>query len=446
MKALLFGAWAIFRKDIQSELRTRYALNALLLFAACTAVAVSLGVGFLGLRRDPQSLVIQSSLLWIALLFAALNGLSRSFVQEEERRTALALRLAARPTAVFLGKFCFNLVLLLVLDVVTTVLFVIFLRVEIANLSLFVAMLAMGSLSLTTATTRGGGDHCASQFQERLICGAGVPLDCAAARDCDPRHNPRTRWRGVESRLAPAPNPQLLCRSDAGCLADAVPVCVGGVKTLAAPPASAQSPTVFPIFILLSVLYQLYQIVWYNPRVMHQSPTYRRSGSRCPTSLCQTRRPSMNQVRSFYQMFIAVVVFGGLLLTPLAAPAAAQTAPNAQLDGAATAAGTQQHRDGQITLAATSFSIRAPVQAGFARFGSWISRATQLPPRYALHTGSVAGAGSHRNPTRRRPAGQRGWGAVVGMAHRSRQWHGGCAWATRAVCPISPALVGQCHC
>lgn len=87
----------------------------------------------------------------------------------------------------------------------------------------------------------------------------------------------------------------------------------------------------------------------------------------------------MNQVRSFYQMFIAVVVFGGLLLTPLAAPAAAQTAPNAQLDGAATAAGTQQHRDGQITLAATSFSIRAPVQAGFARFGSWISRATQLP-------------------------------------------------------------------
>ncbi len=87
----------------------------------------------------------------------------------------------------------------------------------------------------------------------------------------------------------------------------------------------------------------------------------------------------MNQVRSFYRMFIAVVAFGGLLLTPLAAPAAAQTMPDAQLDGAAVAAGTQQHPDGQITLAATSFSSRAPVQAGFARFGSWISRATQLP-------------------------------------------------------------------
>ncbi len=176
MKAVLLGAWAIFRKDIQSELRTRYALNALLLFAACTAVAVSLGVGFLGLRRDPQSLVIQSSLLWIALLFAALNGLSRSFVQEEERRTALALRLAARPTAVFLGKFCFNLVLLLVLDVVTTVLFVIFLRVEIANLSLFVAMLAMGSLSLTTATTLVAAIIARANFKSGLFAVLAFPL------------------------------------------------------------------------------------------------------------------------------------------------------------------------------------------------------------------------------------------------------------------------------
>ena len=39
------ASWAVFRKDVRAELRTRYALNALALFAVSTVVAISLGVG-----------------------------------------------------------------------------------------------------------------------------------------------------------------------------------------------------------------------------------------------------------------------------------------------------------------------------------------------------------------------------------------------------------------
>src|SRR5262245_53258477 len=123
LRTTLVAALAVFIKDLRSELRSRYAINALLLFAVSTAVAVSLGVGFLGLRRDDEALLIQSSLLWIALLFAALNGLARVFVQEEETRTALALRLSAPAAAVYIGKLLFNLALLALLDIVTSVLF-----------------------------------------------------------------------------------------------------------------------------------------------------------------------------------------------------------------------------------------------------------------------------------------------------------------------------------
>lgn len=150
---LLKAAWAVFVKDIRSELRSRYAINAMLLFAVSTAVAVSLGVGFIGLRREDDWLNVQSSLLWVALLFAALNGLARSFVQEEETRTALALRLAAPPVAVYLGKFLFNLLLLALLDVVTSVLFVVFVRLRIDSVGLFIAILVAGSLALATTTT-----------------------------------------------------------------------------------------------------------------------------------------------------------------------------------------------------------------------------------------------------------------------------------------------------
>lgn len=154
MKSLLLASIAVFSKDLRSEVRTRYAINTLLLFAASTAVAVSLGVGgFLGIQRDEESLLIQSALLWIALLFAALNGLARSFVHEEETRTTEALRLAAPPLAVYLGKFLFNLVLLALLDSVTSVLFLLLVHIEVGNVGLFVAMLAAGSLCLATTTT-----------------------------------------------------------------------------------------------------------------------------------------------------------------------------------------------------------------------------------------------------------------------------------------------------
>ena len=144
---------AVLRKDLRAELRTRYALNALLLFAVSTVIAISLGVGPVAPRANSDLPLIQAALLWVALLFAAFTGLARAFVQEEENRTALALRLSAPPLAVFLGKLLFNLLLLLLLDLLTAPLFVAMLRVQVGNAGLFVAFLLAGSLALVAATT-----------------------------------------------------------------------------------------------------------------------------------------------------------------------------------------------------------------------------------------------------------------------------------------------------
>ena len=100
LSILAKASWAVFRKDVRAELRTRYALNALALFAVSTVVAISLGVG--PLTRSADLPLIHAALLWIAILFAAFTGLARAFVQEEEARTAAALRLAAPPNAVYL--------------------------------------------------------------------------------------------------------------------------------------------------------------------------------------------------------------------------------------------------------------------------------------------------------------------------------------------------------
>jgi heme exporter protein B len=173
---LMTAAWAVFVKDLRSELRTRYALNTLILFAASAAVAVSLGVGFIGLRRTEEALLIQATLLWIALLFAALNGLARSFVHEEETRTITALRLAAPPIAVYLGKLFFNLALLIVLDLVTTLLFIVLVRVDVGSPLAFLLILAAGGLALATATTILAAIIARASFKNALFAVLAFPL------------------------------------------------------------------------------------------------------------------------------------------------------------------------------------------------------------------------------------------------------------------------------
>ncbi len=150
---LLAATLAVFRKDVRIELRTRYALNALLLFAVSTVVAISLGLGPIAPRDNRDLKLIQSALMWVALLFAAFTGLARTFVQEEEAQTAMALRLAAPPIAVYLGKLLFNFLLLLLLDAVIAALFIIMLRVGVGNPLMFVAVLVAGSCALVAATT-----------------------------------------------------------------------------------------------------------------------------------------------------------------------------------------------------------------------------------------------------------------------------------------------------
>jgi len=141
------AAWAVAYKDLQIELRTRYALNAMALFAVTTAVMVSFRLGPLGLSRDPRSAATLAVLLWIAIFFAAMNGLARTFVREEEAHTATLLRLNVPALAVYLGK------LLALLETLVTLLFIGLLNVTITKVGLFLATLSLGGVALAGATT-----------------------------------------------------------------------------------------------------------------------------------------------------------------------------------------------------------------------------------------------------------------------------------------------------
>ena len=144
----LFGTWAVFEKDLRLELRSRYAVNMLLMFVLASLLLMLFAIG-----QEPVSQRVQSALLWIIILFSASIGLGRSFVSEEERGTVLLLQLNTTPAMVYSGKLLFNFLLVLVLNGVAVVVMIILLSVQVSEPGLLATTVLLGSLGLAGATT-----------------------------------------------------------------------------------------------------------------------------------------------------------------------------------------------------------------------------------------------------------------------------------------------------
>jgi heme exporter protein B len=145
---LITRAFAVFAKDLRLELRTKYALNTILMFGITSLAVVSFSLGQAGL---PAKLL--AALFWIVMFFSAMAALAQVFTREEETGTALALKLTAEPNCVYLGKLFFNLTLLSTLAAVITPLFFIFTDAPTDGILLFAVVLVLGVLALCSATT-----------------------------------------------------------------------------------------------------------------------------------------------------------------------------------------------------------------------------------------------------------------------------------------------------
>lgn len=136
------------RKDFRVEFRSRFALNIALSFAAIVTIAMSLTAGGV-----PFPAPVQSILLWTVIFFCAMNGLSHIFVREEDQATALFLRISVSVDSIFISKFIFNQIFMMVLCAVVTPLFLFFLQVNVVHIAYFILTVAAGGAAIAAATT-----------------------------------------------------------------------------------------------------------------------------------------------------------------------------------------------------------------------------------------------------------------------------------------------------
>lgn len=142
-------AYAVFKKDFSSEIRTRYAVNSLAMF-----IIVAISVILFSVGNERISAALTGGLFWVVIFFTAMSGLSRAFVSEEERGTALTLQLIASPATVFSGKLIFNLILVFCMNTVIAILYsALFEAFVIKNFLLFLATFVLGNIGLAVSAT-----------------------------------------------------------------------------------------------------------------------------------------------------------------------------------------------------------------------------------------------------------------------------------------------------
>ena len=142
-------AYALFKKDWLSELRTRYAINALAMFILVTISVILFSIG-----QEKISQYLTGGLLWVVIFFSAMSGLSRAFVSEEERGTVLTLQLIAAPATIFNGKLIFNIILVFLMNIAITFLFfILFESFIIQNFLLFTFAFILGNLGIAISST-----------------------------------------------------------------------------------------------------------------------------------------------------------------------------------------------------------------------------------------------------------------------------------------------------
>ena len=141
MSRMFASVFAIFWKDVLSEIRTKEIVTAVLVFALLVLVIFNFAF-------DPASGMTAASgttariapgILWVAFTFAGILGLNRVFAVEKENSSLAGLRLCpVDRMVIFWGKLAGSFTFMLVIAAVITPIFLV-----LFNLPLFLPRLAL---------------------------------------------------------------------------------------------------------------------------------------------------------------------------------------------------------------------------------------------------------------------------------------------------------------
>jgi heme exporter protein B len=150
MGGYLARAWAVARKDLLLEARSRERFVSMATFAVLVAIVFSFALDPSVRARD-----VAGAMLWVTVLFAGTLGLGRAFALEREADALTGVLVSPIPRgALFLGKFTANLLVVLAVEAVIFPVYALFFGLPLGGvmggLALVVFLATVGFMALGT--------------------------------------------------------------------------------------------------------------------------------------------------------------------------------------------------------------------------------------------------------------------------------------------------------
>lgn len=136
-------------KDLTLEWRSKYAINSILLYVISTVFVC---------YQAFQSVdtLVWNALFWIILLFASINAISRSFVQESPYRQLYYYSIAS-PTAIIAAKIIYNILLMVFLSGIAYLIYSVIFDNPVGDPLLYFVSVILGAISFATVFTMVSG-------------------------------------------------------------------------------------------------------------------------------------------------------------------------------------------------------------------------------------------------------------------------------------------------
>jgi heme exporter protein B len=148
---MLGKIWAVFRKDLLIELRTKDSLNAMLFFGIVVLVVFNFAL------ESARETIRQAvpGVLWVAFVFSGTLGLNRMFASEKENSCLQGLLMAPMDRGIiYLGKMLASVVFMLIAEVVIFVFSLVFFNLTVWSEIPYLALVFLiGTLGFTGVGT-----------------------------------------------------------------------------------------------------------------------------------------------------------------------------------------------------------------------------------------------------------------------------------------------------
>ena len=135
----------LLKKEILLEWRSKYAFNGILLYVISTVF-----VCYLSFKTTPP--LVWNALFWIILLFAAINAIAKSFIQESKGRLLYYYQIAS-PQAIIIAKIIYNILLMMLMAVIALVFYSIVFQNNVGDVPLYFVAVLLGAISFSTVFT-----------------------------------------------------------------------------------------------------------------------------------------------------------------------------------------------------------------------------------------------------------------------------------------------------